>query len=75
MQTRGDAAMDLEQALAIVKAAGYRVSKPRLHDKPVSALNAIGKPYGVLYDPKYKIKTGLTSILRLRAPQNFFHGK
>ena len=47
--------MQLEQALAIVKAAGYRVSKPKA--KVVAkALNAVGKPYGANYDPNYRMK-------------------
>ena len=56
--------MKLEQALTIVKAAGYRVSKPR---KRVTALglNAVGEPYSPNYDPAYKLRTPLTSIRRL----------
>jgi hypothetical protein len=42
-------------------ADGRRVSKLRLK-------NAVGKPYGEQYDPKYRIKTPLTSIRRLRKP-------
>jgi hypothetical protein len=68
---------DLAAALAIVRAAGYRVRKPGrsrlVYDKAkrmivTQQLNAVGKPYGVLYDPKYRIKTPLTSINRLRKP-------
>ena len=59
--------MTLELALATVKAAGYRVTKPRakkafarLTDNGdgtfTRALNAVGKPYGENYDPNYKMK-------------------
>jgi hypothetical protein len=61
----------IEQAISVLKAAGYRVSKPH-KSATVPALNAIGKPYGVNYDPNYKIKTGLTRITRLYMPQGFF---
>lgn len=59
----------LDEALTIVKAAGYRVSKPRakhVKDRPV--LNAIGKPYGANFDPNYKLKGVHTSLTRLYAP-------
>jgi hypothetical protein len=48
--------MLLDQALAIVKAAGFRVTKPKQSKVTRRALNAIGKPYSPQYDPKYKIK-------------------
>jgi hypothetical protein len=59
--------MTLELALATVKAAGYRVTKPRakktfkrLVDNGdgtyTRALNAVGKPYGENYDPNYKMR-------------------
>jgi hypothetical protein len=59
--------MNLEQALTIVKLAGYRVSKPR---PKVTALglNAVGKPYNANFDHGYKLRTPLTSIKRLYAP-------
>ena len=47
--------MSLDQALAVVKAAGFRVSKPRSKAKR-SKLNAVGKPYSPSYDPKYRMK-------------------
>jgi len=49
--------MNLTEALAIVKGAGFRVSKPRAKkaSKPVG-LNAVGKPYGANYDPNYRMK-------------------
>jgi hypothetical protein len=34
--------------------------------KEHSKLNAVGKPYSEQYDPKYRIKTPLTPIERLR---------
>lgn len=46
--------MELEQALAIVKAAGYRVTKPRAEKVERPMLNALGKSFSALYDPKYK---------------------
>ena len=54
--------MELEQALACVRAAGFRVSKTkekkltvaqRVHGKE---LNAVGKPYSEQYDPNYRMK-------------------
>ena len=49
--------MSLEQALAIVKAAGLRVTKPKQQPKAARpVLNAIGKLYSPQFDPKYKIK-------------------
>ena len=44
------------QAIEVLKAAGYRITKPR---KPTTArrtLNALGKPYGANFDPKYRMK-------------------
>jgi hypothetical protein len=53
-------AVTLDQALAIVKAAGYRVSKPAAAKapkvKPALGLNAVGKPYGANFDPNYRVK-------------------
>jgi hypothetical protein len=59
--------MSLEQALAVVKAAGFRVSKPRPRAKH-SKLNAIGKPYSPQYDPNYRMKYKTPSIARLCKP-------
>jgi hypothetical protein len=59
--------MQLEEALTMVKAAGYRVSRPRQRVAALG-LNAIGKPYNANYDPRYKLRTPLTSIRRLYAP-------
>lgn len=47
----------LEMALNLVKAHGYRVSKPKeAKAKGPLGLNAVGKPYGENYDPNYKMK-------------------
>jgi hypothetical protein len=64
--------LSLDQAMAVVQAADFKVSKPR---KPKSArpmCNALGLPLSPLYDPDYKLRAQLTSIRRLSAPQNFF---
>ena len=59
--------MTLETALTIVKAAGYRVSKPRAVRTGPSGLarplglNAIGKPFSPSYDPSYRIKHKATT--------------
>jgi hypothetical protein len=57
--------LSLSEALAVVKAAGYRVSKPKAKaERPT--LNAIGKPYGANYDPNYRMKyrTSLAFLLK-----------
>jgi hypothetical protein len=59
---------DIQQAIALLKAAGYRVTKPRVTER--LALNAIGKPYGN-YDPNYKIKHRV-STARLYKPYGYF---
>lgn len=43
------------QAIEVLKAAGYRITKPR---KPTARrmLNVLGKPYGANFDPKYRMK-------------------
>lgn len=52
-----DSSMMLESALALVKAAGYRVSKPRApRDIAPLGLNAVGKPYSSQYNPNYRMK-------------------
>ena len=53
--------MNLETALQIVKANGYRVSKLKIEPARVPwetsrTLNAVGKPYGENYDPNYKMR-------------------
>jgi len=45
----------LFEAITIVKAAGYRVTKPKPKaERP--KLNAIGKPFGANYDPNYRMR-------------------
>jgi hypothetical protein len=46
----------VEEALAVVKAAGFKVTKPRAKKAAAPALNAVGKPYGASYDPNYRMK-------------------
>jgi len=59
----------LTEALATVKAAGYRVSKPRKKNgASLGGLNAVGKPFSPQYDPNYRRRTPLTSINRLLVP-------
>src|SRR5262245_30081535 len=48
--------MNLTEALAVVKAAGYRISKPRVKKSKPLGLNAVGKPYSPQFDPNYKMK-------------------
>lgn len=52
--------MSLEQALTLVRAAGYRVSLPKPKATPVG-LNAIGKPFSPQYDPRYRVKHKTTT--------------
>lgn len=49
--------MQLQQALAVVKAAGYRVAKPKAAKPKVAPkFNALGLPMNPNYDPNYKMK-------------------
>jgi hypothetical protein len=50
--------MSLEQALAIVKAAGFHISKPRTKSRTAErpALNAIGNPFSSQCDPNRNLK-------------------
>lgn len=60
--------MDLIEAICIVKAAGYRVSKPKAKIVDMSGkLNAVGKPYSPHFDPNYRIKHRV-SYAHLRKP-------
>jgi len=49
--------MNIQDAIACLEANGYRVTA-RKTAKPVKplGLNAIGKPYSALYDPRYRMK-------------------
>jgi hypothetical protein len=62
-----ESTMSLNEALVLVKAAGYRVTKPR---KPIerASLNAVGKPYSPQYDPNYRMKYKGANIARLLKP-------
>ena len=72
-QEPADERTSLETALAVVKAAGYRISKPRTKAKSKRpALNALGLPMSPQYDPNYRLKRSPTPISRLYAPQNYF---
>jgi hypothetical protein len=55
--------MELERALALVKAAGYRVTKPK-PKATTPALNAVGKPYGANYDPNYRMRYRTPALKR-----------
>jgi hypothetical protein len=56
--------LDLECALRIVRAAGYRVSKPQAKPERAETTNPFGHPF-----PHAKLRNvSLTSITRLRAP-------
>ncbi len=58
--------MTLDEALKIVRAAGYKVSKPKWDRLGCElGLNAIGKPYNPNYDPNYKMRVPRTLISRL----------
>jgi hypothetical protein len=54
--------MHIDEAIAVVKAAGYRVTKPRVKTAP--KLNAIGKPFSPQYDPNYRMKYRTPRITR-----------
>lgn len=66
--------MDLQEALTIVKAAGYKVTAPRaakqkmVDQRRATGCNALGLPLSPLYDPNYKVKNKPPSIARLFAP-------
>ena len=57
--------LSLSEALSLVKAAGYRVTKPKAKAER-RMLNAIGKPYSANYDPNYRMKyrTSLAFLLK-----------
>jgi hypothetical protein len=59
--------MTIEQALAVLKENGYRVSKPK--PKPISqTINAVGKPFSPSYDPNYRMKYRAGSTAHLFVP-------
>jgi hypothetical protein len=56
--------LDLECALQLVRAAGYRITKPRTRAEGGETTNPFGHPF-----PHAKLRNvSLTSITRLRAP-------
>jgi hypothetical protein len=60
--------MTIDEAIVLLKANGYRVTKPKPKRKDRNlGLNAVGKPYSPQYDPNYKIKHR-TSTAHLRWP-------
>lgn len=59
--------MSLNEAIALVKANGYRVSKLRAR-MTAPRLNAIGRPYSPQFDPNYRMKYKGASIARLLKP-------
>jgi hypothetical protein len=48
--------LQLNEALAVVKAAGYRVTKSKAPKAAAPALNCLGLPMSASYDPNYKMK-------------------
>jgi len=68
--------MSVNEAIALLKANGYRVVKPKAKPDPLTfaascerrGLNAIGKQYSPQFDPNYRRRTSLTSIARLLKP-------
>lgn len=64
--------MNIEDAIACLKANGYKVSKPRktkadlCMEKIVAhqKLNTIGRPYGENFDPNYRMKYHTPSPFR-----------
>jgi len=60
----------IEQAIALLKAEGFRVSKPRAKAPALPMLNAVGKPLSPLYDPNYRIKHK-TSTAHLFKPYRY----
>jgi hypothetical protein len=47
-----------EDAISLLVAHGYKVTKPKARTVKIERpkLNAVGKPYGASYDPKYRMK-------------------
>lgn len=61
---------DLMQAIGLLKANGYRVSKPKAKDA-APRLNALGLPMSPSFDPHYRLRHKVEPMSRLYAPQNF----
>lgn len=61
MQAQEINGVTLESALAIVRAAGFKVTKAKaakVTERP--AFNCLGKPMSALYDPNYKMRNKAT---------------
>lgn len=61
------------EAIAFLKAQGYRVSKPRAPRLTVAqrinpGTNAVGKPFSASYDPNYRMKYKAGSTAHLFKP-------
>ena len=72
MTTMAETNPSLSEAITIVKAAGYRVTKLKAKAKtshgPEKGLNAIGKPYSATYDPNYRMQYRPRSLAFLYRP-------
>ena len=60
--------MSLTEALAAVKAAGYRVTKSRTRATDRPTLNCLGLPMSPQYDPNYRMKYRAGSTAHLYKP-------
>ncbi len=47
---------DLARALELVKASGYKVTKPKAKTSGAPMLNCLGLPMSESFDPKYKMQ-------------------
>lgn len=47
---------NIQEAIALLRASGYRITKARPVKAERPALNAIGKPYSPQFDPNYRMK-------------------
>jgi len=59
--------MSITEALAVVKAAGYRVTKPKPRTMRPTR-NAVGRPFSPSYDPNYRMKYRAGSTAHLYLP-------
>lgn len=61
--------MMITDAIALLKANGYRVTKSKLRRQArAPGLNAIGKPYSPQFDPNYRMQHKPPNITRLLKP-------
>lgn len=63
--------MTHEDAIKLLRASGYKVTKPRVKVTERPTLNCLGLPMSAQYDPNYKRRMPLTSITRLYAPYGY----